>query len=367
MRIGPHTLAAPFCQAGLAGYSDRAMRNVARRRGCPFAVTEALLDTVMLAGGKGLEQSIDVDDEDHPVAGQVIGSEPEQVAAAAAILHARGYDVVDLNFACPVKKVKNKARGGHMLRDVPRGTAILRATRELLPNATLTVSTRRSFDDSAESAEMFEQTLDACEEFGVAAVRVHARTVEQKYAGKARWPALADVKRCRPHLTLWGSGDVFTAADALRLKLATGCDGVWVARGAIGNPWVFAQCRALWDAARQDGFDAAGLEGAWPAVAARFGIVPPSVGEQRAALEEHFAGAMQIHGESTAGRRMRKAGIKYARFHPEARAAKDAFINVRSLREWTDVLDRLYADATCAGVWPDRDDAADETGAGCEG
>src|SRR5215467_7241696 len=135
MTIGPIKLATPFVQAGLAGYSDRAMRVVARRRGCPYAVTEALLDVIMLAGGHGLRKSIDIGDEDHPVAGQVIGSEPEQMARAAVILADHGYDVVDLNFACPVKKIKNRARGGHMLRDIERGTAILRDVRDAVPHA----------------------------------------------------------------------------------------------------------------------------------------------------------------------------------------------------------------------------------------
>ena len=80
MNIGPIELSIPFVQAGLAGYSDRAMRGVARRRGCPYAVTEALLDTIMLSGGLGLKKSIDIDDSDHPVAGQIIGSEGETMA-----------------------------------------------------------------------------------------------------------------------------------------------------------------------------------------------------------------------------------------------------------------------------------------------
>ena len=133
MRIGPITLAQPFCQAGLAGYSDRAMRVVARRRGCPYAVTEALLDVILLSGGQGLKKSIDINDEDHPVAGQLIGSEAETMAPAARILHRAGYDVIDLNFACPVKKIKNKARGGHMLKDVPRALSVLKAVRDALP------------------------------------------------------------------------------------------------------------------------------------------------------------------------------------------------------------------------------------------
>src|SRR5260221_8804359 len=93
MHIGPIQLSSPFCQAGLAGYSDRAMRIVARQRGCPYAVTEAMLDMVLLSGGQGLRNSIDINDEDHPVAGQIIGSEAESMARAAKILHEHRYDV----------------------------------------------------------------------------------------------------------------------------------------------------------------------------------------------------------------------------------------------------------------------------------
>src|SRR5205823_11793223 len=185
----------PFCQAGLAGYSDRAMRVVARRRGCAYAVTEALLDVIMLNGGVGLRKSIDINDEDHPVAGQIIGSEPQQMAKAAVILHEAGYDVIDLNFACPVKKIKNKARGGHMLMDVERAKEIVKTVRDALPaGAVTTVSLRRGFDHSNESQEKFFAVMETVWEYGFAAARVHARTVEQKYQGQSHWPFLKKVK-----------------------------------------------------------------------------------------------------------------------------------------------------------------------------
>src|ERR1041384_1765576 len=156
MRIGPIQLQSPFRQAGPAGYSDRAMRLVARRRGCAYAVTEALLDTILVNGGEGLRRSIDINDEDHPIAGQIIGSEPETMAASARILHEAGYDVIDLNFACPVKKIRNKARGGHMLMDAPRALAIIKAVRDALPSEVpTTVKLRRGFDDSSESEDRF--------------------------------------------------------------------------------------------------------------------------------------------------------------------------------------------------------------------
>jgi nifR3 family TIM-barrel protein len=337
MRIGPVKLAIPFMQAGLAGYSDRSMRVVARRRGCPYAVTEALLDTLMLQGGQGLARSIDINDEDHPVAGQIIGSEPETMSAAAVILARHGYDVIDLNFACPVKKIKNKARGGHMLRDVMRGLSILRAVRAALPGHPLTVSLRRAFDDAPSSSQVLYDLIDEAFSLDYAAVRVHGRTVEQKYLGRADWSALAELKRRYPDRTIVGSGDVFTGEDAVRMLRETGVDVVWIARGAIGNPWIFRQSAAL---LRDEP------------------IAPPTIAEQRAALVEQFAGAMEIHGEELAGRRMRKMGIKYARWHPRAMEVKAAFVSAGSLRDWNAVLDRFYRDDG-AGVWPARD-AVDE-------
>src|SRR3954468_21947083 len=171
MKIGPINLPLPFCQAGLAGYSDRAMRLVARRRGCPYAVTEALLDVIMCNGGEGLRKSIDINDEDHPVAGQIMGSEPHTMSRAAGLLQQAGYDVIDLNFACPVKKIKNKARGGHMLLDVPRAVSILRAVRDELPPATpTTISLRRGFDESPESVERFYQIVEEAWSCGYSAI-----------------------------------------------------------------------------------------------------------------------------------------------------------------------------------------------------
>jgi nifR3 family TIM-barrel protein len=355
--IGPIQLAHPLCQAGLAGYSDRAMRLVARRRGCPYAVTEALLDIILVNGGQGLRKSIDINDEDHPTAGQIIGSEAHTMARGAQLLAEAGYDVIDLNFACPVKKIKNKARGGHMLMDVPRGVSILKAVRDALPpHVPTTVSLRRGFDDSPESVDRFYEIVETAWQLGYSAVRVHARTVDQKYLGPARWPFLREVKQRYPDRTIFGSGDLFTAEDVVRMLRGTGVDIAWIARGAIGNPWIFQHAAALL-ATEEKAAEEKGTQLFSP-------LNPPTIHEQRDALAEHFGIAMQIHGESLAGRRMRKMGIKYSRFHPASREVKNAFIAVHSLRDWTNVLDRWYA-IDGPGIWP-APDAADEVNAGAD-
>jgi tRNA-dihydrouridine synthase len=119
----------------------------------------------------------------------------------------------------------------------------------------------------------------------------------------------------------------------------TGVDAVWIARGAIGNPWIFDHARQLLKNPEVE-------------------ISPPTIPQQRDALADHFQIAQQIHGESLAGRRMRKMGIKYSRFHPQAIEVKQEFIRVQSLRDWQTVLDRWYA-GDGPGVWP-PDSAPDE-------
>jgi len=141
----------PFYQAGLQGYSSAPMRIIARRQGCPYAVTEAILDRFLLTGGKAI-RAAEVDDEDHPIAGQIMGSNPRDMAAAAKIMVDLGYDVVDLNFACPVKKMRHEPRGGHLLEYSDTAMAILKEVRQTICDTVpLSVKLRRSFNDEPES------------------------------------------------------------------------------------------------------------------------------------------------------------------------------------------------------------------------
>jgi tRNA-dihydrouridine synthase B len=329
----------PAMQAGLAGYSDMAMRVVARRRGCPYAVTEALLDQVLLRGGKGREKGAILCDEDHPVAGQLMGSEAEELAAASRVLLSAGFDVIDLNFACPVRKVMGRCRGGYLLSDPATAIGIMKRVRDAVPGP-LTIKLRRALDDSSQAAAMFTQIFEEACRLQFAAIAVHGRTVEQKYTGMADWPFLTALKKRTPTgVTLFGSGDVFTADDALRMLTTTGIDGVWIARGAIGNPWIFNEFAAL-------------LRGE-PLPP------PPTLHEQKAALLEHFALAREIYGEALASRQMRKIGIKFSKLHPDGPAVWREFIAVKNQAEWDAVLDRHYSTdgpGVRVGSVPDAED-----------
>ncbi|MBA4038967.1 MAG: hypothetical protein C0468_01325 [Planctomyces sp.] len=397
-RAVPGWTHGPFFQAGLAGYSDAAMRLVARRLGAPCCVTEALLDRMLLGGGRGFDkadmalihESLPAGSEDHPLVGQIIGSDPDEMAAAAVKMieqgarHDRAYrdmaygdgqvpdyidtrwalcgdgspddtpnpqapepastpeptrpgpagrtfDAIDVNLACPVRKIDRKNRGGHWLRQPEGAIEILRAVRAAVPPGTpCTVKLRRGYDDTAEMADNFMRIYDAAHELGYAWATVHARTVEQRYVGPSRWTFLRDLVRSRPGRVLFGSGDVWEAQDIFRMIAYTGVSGVSVARGCIGNPWLFRQARQLM----------AGQPVTWPTLA-----------EQRAVLDEHFRLSVSINGERAAGRMMRKFGIKFARHHPDPDAVRSRMISVETTAQWRQILDELYTpDAEPA--WP---------------
>lgn len=313
----------PFFQAGLAGYSDAAMRLVARRHGAPYCITEAMLDMFLVNGGKGL-RAAELDPEDHPIAGQLMGSHPETIAEGAKVLAGLGYDVIDINLACPVKKIKKRCRGGHLLSVPDEAIAIVKAVRDAIGEARpLSVKLRRAYDDTPEAARRFERILEAVIDEGYAAATIHGRTVSQKYDGPSKWPALHDiVGRYGGGATLlFGSGDIFSPHAIFDMIRATGVAAVSVARGCIGDPWIFEQ--------------AAALQRGEP-------IRVPTLAEQRAVLAEHFALSVRLHGEQQAGRMMRKFGIKFSRHHPQPDAVKDAFIRVKCLEDWRGVLNAFY-------------------------
>ncbi|MCK4872558.1 MAG: tRNA-dihydrouridine synthase [Phycisphaerales bacterium] len=321
---------APFFQAGLAGYSDAAMRIVARRQGCPFCVTEALLDRLLLAGGRGfakadladLRESIPGGEEDHPLAGQIIGSQPGEMARAAVLLADQGFEVIDVNLACPVKKIARKYRGGHFLAHPEQASAVLRVVREAVPSAIpCTVKLRLAWDDSPQAALDFERIFNSAYDLGYAWATVHARTVKQKYIGPSDWRFLAELTARYDDRVIFGSGDIWQPEDIFRMLSETGVKAVAVARGCIGNPWIFRQARQL-------------MAGQAPS--------PPTIAEQRDVLLQHFHISVAINGERLAGRMMRKFGIMFSRHHPSAGAVKEAFVKVKSRADWESVVSEHY-------------------------
>ena len=158
--------------------------------------------------------------------------------------------------------------------------------------------------------------------------------MQQRYDGPSRWSFLTEVKRHAGGRTILGSGDLFSAQDCLDMVRETGVDGVTVARGAIGNPWIFQQARALADG--------------------RPLPPPPTLHEQREVVREHYRLAEELYGHERCGRLMRKFGIKYSALHPQYQQVRIAFVRAGSLDDWNAVLDRWYAD-DLPGQYPPRE------------
>lgn len=335
LKIGDVEIGFPVVQAALSGYSDWPMRVIARRLGAPYTICEVMLDEflVNLKERKRTSHFLHISDEEHPVGGQLMGAEPEQFALGAMKLVDAGFDIIDINFGCPVKKVLGRCRGGFHLGQPEIALEIIQQTRDNVPSdIPVTVKMRRGIDDSNESRENFFEILDGAFEIGVAAITVHGRTVTQRYVGPSKWEFLKSLKQHVGDKIILGSGDLFTAQDCLDMIDETGVDGVTVARGAIGNPWIFSQALAL--------------------SAGKPLPDPPTLLEQRDVMLEHYVLAESLYGENRVGPLMRKFGIKYSILHPEHDAVRASFVRIRSRAEWESVLDRFYSD-DLPGCHPD--------------
>ena len=335
LKIGNVEIGFPIVQAALSGYSDWPMRVIAKRLSAPYTICEVMLDQflVSLKERKRTSHFLHISAEEHPVGGQLMGAEPEQFAEASLKLVEAGFDIIDINFGCPVKKVLGRCRGGFHLGQPEVALEIVQRTRDAVPSEIpVTVKMRRGIDDTQESEDNFFSILDGAFSIGVSAATVHGRTVEQRYIGPSRWEFLRKVKQHLGDRILLGSGDLFTAADCLRMIEETGVDGVTVARGAIGNPWIFQQARSL--AEGQPLPD------------------PPSLHVQREIIREHFRLAAEVYPANRVGPIMRKFGIKYSILHPWHDKVRADFVKVKDQQQWDAVLDRWYSE-DLPGVHPD--------------
>jgi nifR3 family TIM-barrel protein len=321
LRIGAITVDFPVVLAALAGYTDLPYRLICRSCSAPYTATEAMLDKQVLLEGKLRKRLIRLDPADHPVAGQIMGNDPDTMARAAAALRGIGFDVVDLNFACPVRKVISRNRGGALMKDPRLALDIVRAVLEAVPDTPVTIKLRRAFLEADEKRETFWTIARGAFEAGAAAICVHGRSVEQKYRGRADWKFLAEVKREFPGQTIIGSGDVHAPADALRMIEGTGVDGVAAARGAIGNPWFFSQARDL----------AAGRQ-----------THQPDLDEQRDLILRHFRLASEAYDPRRGLKILRHFSLQYAKIHPRRTDLRNAIVTVRTEEQWRAVIDDFY-------------------------
>jgi nifR3 family TIM-barrel protein len=309
---GPGT---PLYLAPQAGVSESPFRRLCRRFGADVVVSEFVSAAGIVRGNRRTRDYLRFDEAERPIGIQIFGSDPAQMADAAALVaEVYGPDFVDINFGCPVKKVVKRNGGSGCLRDLDLVEAIIRAVDDATDLPT-TVKIRSGFD---------QQTRDPvgiglrCQDAGAVALCVHPRTRSDMYGGEARWSEIRDLVEAL-EIPVIGNGDVRSGEDARRMKDETGCAGIMIARGSHGGPWIFTQARAA-------------LEGR---------PVPPDpeVEERFAICLEHARNAIAFENDAErAVREFRKHLGWYTKGIPDGRALRSELFQCETLQ---DVEERL--------------------------
>ncbi len=260
----------------MAGCTDLAYRKIARRFGCQIAFTEMVKDRPVVQGNPKTLDMLRTADWDHPLGMQVVGRDENLMREAAKRLEALGADVIDVNLGCPVPKVVNDGCGAALLREPEQVGRILDAMISAV-KVPVTIKMRTGFDEGDD--DRFLQIAKIASACGVGAITVHGRTRKQMYKGYSNHEAIRAVKEVAG-VPVIGNGDIRSGADAQKMMEDTGCDGVMLARGALGNPWIYREVEQYLET------------GTLPP--------PPTVAEKAAVLREHFAVQREIYGDQLA-------------------------------------------------------------------
>ena len=238
MKIGNIEIENCLALGPMAGVTDLPFRLLCKEMGCNMLYTEMVSAKAILYKNKNTKELLNIDKNEHPVGVQLFGSDPDIMAQIAAQVEEGECDFIDINMGCPVPKIVNNGEGSALLKQPKLVEEILTKMVKAV-NKPVTVKIRKGFENGTVYAVEIAKIAESC---GVSAIAVHGRTREQYYSGKADWDVIKDVKKA-VKIPVIGNGDIFSAEDAKAMKEYTGCDGLMVARGERGNPWIFREIK----------------------------------------------------------------------------------------------------------------------------
>jgi len=344
VRIQPATVLAP-----MAGVTDTVFRRLIRNQGgCGLLMTEFTSSHGVVSTQKAKKPNrnfryLHFLPEEHPITCQLFGSDPDVMAEAARVCQDRGFDVVDINFGCPVNKVVKSNGGSGLLRDLPLVEDILRKVKAAI-SIPLTCKFRAGWNDHELVHVRMARLAEDC---GLAAIALHPRTREQGYSGRADWSRIAEVKSA-VNIPVIGNGDVLTPEDAELLQRATACDAVMIGRGASSNPWIFRQIEEY---------------------LATGSYHHPTDAERYQIMKVYYL-MLVAEGETDAVGRMKQFATYFTHGVRNGSKLRTAVYHARETSEVLEIVDRFFADQLEQTAGPERDgaladssdDASDDAG-----
>ena len=315
LQIGNVTLKNNLILGPMAGVTDLPFRLLCAEQGAGLLCMEMVSAKAILYNNKNTKAMLTIDEREHPVSLQLFGSDPQIMGDIAKRLEDEGvaFDILDINMGCPVPKVVNNGEGSALMKNPLLAGQIIEAMAKATSRP-VTVKIRKGFDEAHVNAP---ELAHIAQESGAAAVAVHGRTREQYYSGKADWSVICKVKETVT-IPVIGNGDILTAADAIRMREETGCDGFMIARGAQGNPWIFKQILHEWETGEP--------------------MEKPSPEEMAAMMLRHARMQIELKGEYVGIREMRKHAAWYTAGYHGASHLRRSLSEVESYEQLEELM-----------------------------
>ena len=319
IKLGKLSLKTHVFQSPMADCTDIAFRLVSRELGLELAFTEMISAEALARENKRTLPLVRRVPGDKPLGAQLVGHCPDSMGKAAAMIEAMGFEILDLNFGCPVRKVTGPGAGSALLQRPDLAAKIFENVMTHVKKIPVTVKMRTGFTDPSGKEALSIARL--AEKYGLSAITVHGRTRAQGYTGKADWGVIKLIKK-NVQIPVFGNGDIFVPEDAKRMMETTGCDGVALGRGALGNPWLYAGIRAV-------------LAGQTPDL--------PSVEEKKRVALEHIRLEVQYEGEKMGVLQSRKIAGWYFKGCPNVAQLRNKINRAASLKEMTALVSNFVS------------------------